>query len=150
MESIDSLAPSPAPTGENTGYHYRKVQQILAARGIRYVAMQYPTRPVQELKDFLGDEARDVVFVEKPTSLRGIVRPAAIRRMFQRPVRRRFRTHHGLRSSPDRGGGRRRDPRRAATGAVSRSVAARRLADGLRATRWHARLDARWRMALDG
>jgi Flp pilus assembly protein TadD len=63
-ESIGSLAPSPAPTGENTGYHYRKLQQILAARGIRYVAMQYPTRPVQELKDFLGDAARDVVFVE--------------------------------------------------------------------------------------
>jgi tetratricopeptide (TPR) repeat protein len=63
-DSVQSLASSPAPTAENTGYHYQKLQQMLAARGIRYVAMQYPTRPVQELKNFLGDARRDVVFVE--------------------------------------------------------------------------------------
>ncbi|MFH2202804.1 MAG: tetratricopeptide repeat protein [Elusimicrobiota bacterium] len=47
---------------EVTRYHYRKLHEILRAGKVGYIAMQYPNKPVRELKEFLGD-AEDVVFL---------------------------------------------------------------------------------------
>jgi len=53
---------SDRPTAEVTRYHYQKFYQILKAKGINYIAMQYPTRDVGELKKiFKGDE--DIIFI---------------------------------------------------------------------------------------
>ncbi|MFH1849293.1 MAG: SGNH/GDSL hydrolase family protein [archaeon] len=44
-----------------TAYHYRMLHQILNERGIRYVAMQYPTLSVDPVRRILDDE--DVMLV---------------------------------------------------------------------------------------
>jgi tetratricopeptide (TPR) repeat protein len=49
-------------SGELTAYHYRLLADILQERGIRYVAMQYPTLNVGMLRGWLGNRS-DVTFV---------------------------------------------------------------------------------------
>jgi tetratricopeptide (TPR) repeat protein len=49
-------------SGELTSNHYRLLADILQERGVRYVAMQYPTLDVEELKNWLGNRS-DVAFV---------------------------------------------------------------------------------------
>ena len=42
--------------------HYEKFYQILKARGIKYIAMQYPTRDVAVLKEFFPDN-ENILFI---------------------------------------------------------------------------------------
>jgi len=59
LESIESI----------TKYHYNKLYAILASHGIKYIAMQYPTLDVAELKDmFKGDE--DIIFVSNENNFK--------------------------------------------------------------------------------
>jgi len=53
-----------------TAYHYRLLHEILARRRIRWIAMQYPTLPVQRLQSYfygadgkIEPQFRDVIFV---------------------------------------------------------------------------------------
>lgn len=44
-----------------TAYHYKLLARILAGRGIPYVAMQYPTRSITQLEDYLSDYPETVL-----------------------------------------------------------------------------------------
>ena len=52
-----------APVAQEQGFapativNYRKIRQLLAERGITLVAMQYPTRRLQPLKDIFGENS---------------------------------------------------------------------------------------------
>ena len=50
------------PSSEITKYHYQQLYKELNKRGIKYIAMQYPTLNINELRDmFEGNE--DIIFV---------------------------------------------------------------------------------------
>lgn len=49
-------------SSDATRYHYNYLYRILKERGIKYVAMQYPTRSIDELKDMLGN-SEEIIFV---------------------------------------------------------------------------------------
>ena len=61
---------------ESTERNYRRLADVLHARGIRLVAMQYPLRSVASLRAILGD-APDVVFVDNEATFRDALRSAA-------------------------------------------------------------------------
>ncbi|MCA9403362.1 MAG: tetratricopeptide repeat protein [Candidatus Omnitrophica bacterium] len=52
-----------------TAVNYRQLRQILAWRGVRLVAMQYPMRDVRILKQMLGSDP-DILFVDNGPSFR--------------------------------------------------------------------------------
>lgn len=56
-----------------TAIHYRQLRRLLAWRGIRLVAMQYPMRDVNILKRMLGSDP-DILFVDNGPSFRAAVK----------------------------------------------------------------------------
>jgi tetratricopeptide (TPR) repeat protein len=50
---------------EYTKFHYQKIYNITKERGIKLVVMQYPTRDIEDFKDYFNEEQqKDIIFIE--------------------------------------------------------------------------------------
>lgn len=66
---------------ERTRDNYRALHRLLAERGVRLVAMQYPVRPLAPLRDMLGDPP-DVLFVSNEETFREALRERPYEELF--------------------------------------------------------------------
>jgi tetratricopeptide (TPR) repeat protein len=66
---------------ERTRDNYRKLHRLLAERGVRLVAMQYPVRPLEPLRDMLGDPS-DVLFLSNEQAFQDALRERPYEELF--------------------------------------------------------------------
>ena len=65
-----------------TAGNYLKLKAVLDKRGVRYVCMQYPMRPIEPLKKIFRGETAGMIFVENEKVFKDAVQDASYREYF--------------------------------------------------------------------
>ena len=56
--------PAAGPLDLKLGEYYRKMYRIADQRGIKFVCVQYPTLYIDPLKEFFGNDVKNIIFIE--------------------------------------------------------------------------------------
>jgi lysophospholipase L1-like esterase len=68
---------------DNIRYHYRLMYKILKEKNITWAIMQYPTRDIQDFKDFFSEEEQDkLIFIENKINFQAALKNQSYETLF--------------------------------------------------------------------